>query len=584
MAGERKGITYEALFNVALEKVQSQGAFTETIFWNVKAAGMTVTPDFTVGRNSEKPKYVFLITHSGSAKESEKKNWRNLGELAECKLRLGSVPSVYNVAFDSVVKDSLKLVGATAFDGQLVVGDRPYGDDLIRWVDGNHKSLPKSGEDKAAAIRDLIDEKDPVLFPIFKKLTLDLKKLIAKTNPQLESLWKAERRRKAGTCSQVKTTSVRRGLSKVLIFEDVDLARRLYSRRKVALNDVPQYTFDLKLAKKVIGGAVGADAEISNALRCLSRRQVDAVFSEFDTTKVLAWLTTLRNIEHISFMASFVIANRKKLANATKLFRCLQQLHGDPMALAGKDVPSNWPPQEVWLFTFLMEVLKSDKDVSNGYGYSQMEQEVSRLPGLPRAGSPIYRINLPDWSLRRNKLTLPDHVLKGIAECVSKRLAAIAPDRLEKICSSIGDDVVNNIMQTKLMCYRMFDPLKSLIADAVVNFRPCRVRACYAEAAGLAGSTAVMSIGIASKTLINWQSATDQGKDHKVKELCGRAAALRYSWDDTRKRFVTRPGVKKLFLVVDGTWTQGDLETLALAGWDQLFYPDQMNELAAAIV
>jgi hypothetical protein len=93
-----------------------------------------------------------------------------------------------------------------------------------------------------------------------------------------------------------------------------------------------------------------------------------------------------------------------------------------------------------------------------------------------------------------------------------------------------------------------------------------------------------MQVGCSQSTVINWQSATDDGKDHKVKELCGRAAALRYTWDAKAKTFVPRKGVKKLYLVIDGTWTQEDLDILARAGWDEIFYPDEMDKLAKAIV
>ena len=77
---------------------------------------------------------------------------------------------------------------------------------------------------------------------------------------------------------------------------------------------------------------------------------------------------------------------------------------------------------------------------------------------------------------------------------------------------------------------------------------------------------------------------SDAGRDHKKKELCGRAVGLRYSWDAKTKTFIKRPGVDKLFLVVDGTWRQSDLDALIRAGWDEIFYPDEMDKLAAAIV
>jgi hypothetical protein len=84
--------------------------------------------------------------------------------------------------------------------------------------------------------------------------------------------------------------------------------------------------------------------------------------------------------------------------------------------------------------------------------------------------------------------------------------------------------------------------------------------------------------------LINWQSAHHSHTNDKKKELCGRAVALRYSWDSKTNTFIPRPGIKKLILVLDGTWKQGDLDALVRAGWDEIFYPDEMDKLAKAIV
>ncbi len=93
--------------------------------------------------------------------------------------------------------------------------------------------------------------------------------------------------------------------------------------------------------------------------------------------------------------------------------------------------------------------------------------------------------------------------------------------------------------------------------------------------------TTVMRV---KNTLINWQSAHDSHTNDKRKELCGRAPALRYQWDASKKRFVRRSWAQKMLLVVDGTWGQEDLDALTQAGWDGIYYPDQLDKLAADIV
>ena len=85
MAGERKGIIYEALLYVVLERLREVGGVSGTLFWNTRPAGMSVEPDLLIGPDQDHPSVIFLVTHSGAAGNSHMKFWRNLGELSEAK-------------------------------------------------------------------------------------------------------------------------------------------------------------------------------------------------------------------------------------------------------------------------------------------------------------------------------------------------------------------------------------------------------------------------------------------------------------------------------------------------------------------
>ncbi len=144
--------------------------------------------------------------------------------------------------------------------------------------------------------------------------------------------------------------------------------------------------------------------------------------------------------------------------------------------------------------------------------------------------------------------------------------------------------VVQTNLEQKVVTYRDFQPVRDLVMSACPTARLIRIKSCFGEAAGLSGLASDTTVLKAEQTLINWQSCSDAGRDHKKKELCGRAVALRYSWDAKPREFTPRPGVKKLILVVDGTWRQPDLDALIRAGWDEIFYPDEMEKLVDAIV
>jgi hypothetical protein len=584
MAGERKGKTYEAITFVALHLLKNNHKLRGSIFWNKTPDGMTIEPDLIIGRDKDHPTVVFLITHSGSAKNSDMKFWRNMGELAEAKSFVATTPRVYNIAFDAIIKESLKDIQAAAFDGQLIVGDKPYGSKIQSWVDNNHASLPTKGEDKADEIT-RIASSDKNLRRLITTLASDLGKLIKTRNAPLDGLWKQERARSTTPAPIARQTFVRRGLSKLLIFEDLELGLSIYRGKRVSASKVPQYAFDLGLVRNAIGGVLPGDDEVLNAVELLKDHQIKHIYAAAPLDRMDGWLLTLRNAPHLLFMGDYVQKNFKGLMNSKTLARALVSLHKDPLALIDpKSAPADWPPATVWLFEYLLELIKLAGGGKNSYGYAQMEREASSYPGMPNAGDPVYRINLPDWVHRNDSLPMPRRVIDGLANALSHQIAMIAPADIVKLIKEVASSMQHNIVESKLVTYRMFQPLLVLLQTDVTGLEPNNLRTCFAEAAGVGGQAGKTTVGQVGKTLINWQSVTAQGRDHKKKELCGRAIGLRYSWDSSSRFFILRPDVKKLILVVDGTWRQKDLDALARAGWDHIFYPDEMDQLAAAIV
>ena len=122
------------------------------------------------------------------------------------------------------------------------------------------------------------------------------------------------------------------------------------------------------------------------------------------------------------------------------------------------------------------------------------------------------------------------------------------------------------------------------IESVVLADEVCYIRTCFAEKAGLTGQAGKTTVARTRNTIVNWQSAYDSGKDHKRKELCGRAVGLRYTWDQSKKKFIKRPGVNKLILLLDGTWSQKDLDSLLRAEWDEIYYPDEIDKMRKAII
>ena len=75
---------------------------------------------------------------------------------------------------------------------------------------------------------------------------------------------------------------------------------------------------------------------------------------------------------------------------------------------------------------------------------------------------------------------------------------------------------------------------------------------------------------------IKCQSAYD-GRIDKRKELCGRIGAMKlcYTPDELARR--------KFYLVIDGFFDDSDLVLLDRAGWDGIFYFDELDKLIESI-
>jgi len=159
--------------------------------------------------------------------------------------------------------------------------------------------------------------------------------------------------------------------------------------------------------------------------------------------------------------------------------------------------------------------------------------------------------------------------------------------RLSCVKKGVLDDVgafSNAVFQANITngfaTWRMFEPLAELAFQAAPSLRPARIRTCYAEFAAdeVRDDAGEMHVLRAHNTIVNVQSWSD----HKAKELCGRAIGLRYHWNG--KEFISRPDVRKMVLVLDGNWSQAELDALMRSGWDDIFYADEMDRLVKAIV
>jgi hypothetical protein len=610
VAGERKGITYEAFVRIALEELILKRKLPGQVFWNEKPDEMTIEPDFTVGTDKNHPTHVFLVTHSGSAKDSDKKFWRNIGELVEAKVRLPKPAHVYSVVFDSIIKEDLKALQGAAFDGQLLVGDSDMGHRLLRWVEAHSSGLPKDADKKVDAICEAMKDKRRPDNPkaLVDNLVVELGKVVRTTRTELDGLWSMERKRPVGHPPVARDTFLRRGVGKLLLLEhpdDIDANGRF---KKSVSKELIVALKTMGLAGASIAGPRITDPQILWAIRSLPPDSLAELHKARSLNRVAESVESLVALGGIIGQLSYLSEHWGELTTAAGLFRHLQRCHNNPHKLCPSAAPVG--SKRVWLFHLVIEWIKLAGGTRTGYGLAVLVEDLNRLSKDTAHRASVRAIlkrearwkdrntvdrGLRDWhsasSTERFSFTEDD--LARVSDVLAQRLRG-CPERGDptKDAHRLTQAIVQTTLEAKLLTYRNFKPFEVLLnrelKKAGLRGTLEVARACFAEAASDSGATlnplsAGTTVMRVKHTLINWQSAHGSHTNDKRKELCGRASALRYSWDSKKQAFVRRPATERLLLILDGTWGQSDLDELTRAGWDEIFYPDEMSKVIAAI-
>jgi len=567
MAGERKGKAYEAIVYLALKELVDAGEIQGPLNWNVKPAGMSIDPDFTFGDDPNQPRALLLVSHCGSAKNSDMKSWRNLGELGEAKTVLPTVPVVFCLTF-GLFKEELTSLQAAAFDGfeYVRLADEPAY--LVREIAQlaaikKIQSLVTAGECTVGR---------PALNYIKKKLV----HLLSQRNVPMDHLWIEHAKRPTPQSRAPLPSSVRRGTAKLLVVPTWEMACKLFVKKQAI--EGPAGLSVLGITRTMGGKLLAQDPEVKQLFESISLETLKALFEKDWGESVARMVELLRNPDRNSAVADYFRSHKAQLRDRRHLFSLLSGGYrrvGDKIGLKVED--GNW------LFDFYLSVIKSLKGGKNSYGYAQITKDIVDNDGFGVGLSEESKKlllspwgNLSEWST--GDIELDDDIIQSIAAALVSH--ATASSDWEKTIDDAMQIYLSTYLEAKLASHRSLDPVGTLVIKELGGEKK-RIPTCFAERIGTnrSGRTECLRV---QNTLVKWQSCTDSGRDHKKKELCGRAVGLRYHWSG--QAFVTRPGVKKMFLVLDGTWQQSDIDVLLRAGWDDVFYPDEMGRLTKAIV
>ena len=577
MAGEKIGKTYEAILKVVLDRINDHKKYGE-VFWNQTPAGISVTPDFSLGSDKDHPSVVILVTHYGTSGASHKKTWRNVGELCELKTYFDVPPLVYNIIFDSIMKDGMKTMQSAIFDGQIIVGDSDIGPALSNWVTANADCLPTEQEEKALCIS---MSKDKELKKLLSVLQDMVSSCIGSSEPALQQLWEIEHSRPKHTEVDACNTHFRHGYAKRLLVGEALLDGRIKEKDGMWLSK-------LQLAKKRVGGYYVSDEDLIWFLNTEYADRYQSMIERYLTYGFKLQMIKVRSFAILETQCDFVIENFKELCTSEGMRMCLISQHDDPYG--GIDFPSGLEkPVNMWIYDFVAALVRARAKKVHAFGYSAFSHHphaADKMVGSATLGDWCSRF-INQYFARNSSFQVPDGAVEFVAMVLAEQLSSFTEDEIIKLKDEIIDQFIAKEYTATYLAHRGFDPLLVIMIDAGIVGSPedrKNIRSCFAEKAGLDGQAGKTTVLHVNNTIINWQTATDAGKDHKRKELCGRAVGLRYTWNAEKKCFTKRPGVEKMILLADGTWSEKDLSTLINSGWDEIYYPNEIAKLKAAII
>jgi len=605
MASEKRGYAYEALTVKALRELLP----TENVHWNIRPLALTVDPDITIGKDSNLPDELILISHCTAEHNSDMKFWRNLGEVWEAKRRLGERFPCRCLLFDAKYKVNLLKIQPAAFDAFFCVGNAEYGDELLKMGLHFKDEFPSDESDRIQSIKGYFARRKSAR-KAYERFKEDLSRWVLSTSRKTVNLWADSVRSmgmriKANQEREVRESNLRRGLAKLLVFRDLPAI----SREKLTTPEhYPMFT------KKTVKGPVIIDEDLISLIGTFNVDVLSALHTDFSSRPEFQILVgPLRDTDWLDRAWKLVAERWDSCVNAEGLYSLSLQMYEETCSKNGGSWPQQFPG---WLPVLIISTIKSFVGRTS-YGYSKIVNKVDELcdDGIKNfekrykavagsgcgsclvRGSRTIEYGFRDWLYgdARQNFDLRGFELFVICAVLSEDLLNVTGGVFPKSKEAETKKVfVDDTIETKLLAHSGFRPVKGLILaylnqsgfevnDISYFQNPLRLLATgRGEVVNIrAGSTNVI---IVNSTLIRWVSVSDEGRDHKVKEFCGKVGVWRAISLSDATQGAIKGEVFRYLLVVDGSFRAEDFEKLFDAGWDEIFYPDEMDKLAKAIV
>jgi hypothetical protein len=567
MAGELRGALLEALLLNAVKPLATRRGYSIS-YGRMRPKMLSVTPDILISDQKGHPQVLFLVTASDSSSDANRKFWRNFIEIAEAK-HLDPAPLVIDLTVELVEKDLYENVRAAVFDAciRLPAQIKTSFFNLLAVVE---KALNAKAtiDDCLAVIEKLPANHRSAASLIVATIRAQAEKAFRGGVNDGANLWAATKRIISDRKFRApvgRTTSFTRGVAKLLLFhkdERKDVLASIYSKRR--MKSFPDELVSVDLAKKTIGGFVITDSDILGAVSLVSCDRIEQIIANTDPAKYATYVSQIRQIGEHDKACRFILERNEFLSNARNIESVLQEVYdGDTITGFGPPIGYHW------LFDGLISLYRA----ANKGEMAGFYNEIEKATGIAKS---VQRFHYPRFI--RFEAELPTELLKAASRKFARFIKVSDPHALLECLTKIKDSVLQNLLECKLIQHGI-RPLQQLFELAYhtntgTSIAPVAISSSLSDQDYFL-STEGYQIG---KVIVITKSVTEKGRMHKVKELKSKVLQLRVARLKSGG-FCENDDVKKLFMLVDGTFSDADFIELGNVGVDGFFYPDAVDEL-----
>jgi hypothetical protein len=552
------------------------------VHWNSDKSftpdGMSIDPDVIIGTDIDQPEALVFVTHAAAEMAGQKKFWRTVAEVVEAK-KLGSEPKVLSVLFSGNVKAELKVAYSYLFDGVFHLGGKE-GAEFSQLITA---LAIKHGDKPAEACRKiLVKLVAEGAVPHWKWFSGKIKSLSEmKTGATHDLITSGAFQSTCRKPEDARMTSLRRSICKLVTLPPEVRDPLLKGTMPVT---IPLHAIYLEWFEEGISGEIeysfgDGDTEENELKEFLDAcRKPDAGCSiddvrylikraEKDLPNFVGYAKKLREVGDRIHCFQWIIDNLADLSTSAGMEKALREVFANPsLALDREGAPSDH-----WLFDSMMVLLRTESGQSDGYGYAELSNDTGIVDGI--TGGYII---VADFKNRIKDL--PPNLYSAIAGTFSGHLSRLGVKGISGLLAEVSGVACKSVFNFQMMNYRNFNPIDWLVSKKLKGAKiPVLLNDAHPsflskQLKGSATSTKNIISSSSKKVWIKCQSGYD-GKIDKRKELCGRIGAMKLCYD--AKGLAER----QFLLVIDGFFDDDDINLFEAAGWDGVFYYDELADL-----